>query len=75
MILLAALPHDHSLRNAPLIEIGAEYRWCGGRVASSWRPVRDVFTIAKNSYNELGPAWTTHDEWRATRAAKGLPHA
>jgi hypothetical protein len=64
---LAELSPEHPLRNAPLVEIGAEYRWCGGKVPTLWRPVRDAYLIAKSTYNELGPAWTQHDEWRATR--------
>lgn len=72
MTLLAQLPHDHPLRNAPLIDIGAEYRSRGGRMPSAWRPVRDAFLIARCTYNELSHVWTDHDDWRATRE---LDHA
>lgn len=67
---LAALPHDHPARNLPLIEIGAQCRWIGAKPGKGWRPVGKTWRIARRSFNDLGSAWTTWDEWRATRSPR-----
>jgi hypothetical protein len=64
IIYLNDLPPEHSLRNAPLIKIGAFYLACGSKV---WREVFPAFGIAKCTYNELGDVWTKWDKWKATR--------
>lgn len=63
---LQLLPVGHALRNTPLIDIGAERRWKRG---GSWKPVQHHWAIATCTFNDLGDAWTLHDEWRATKAA------
>lgn len=59
---LKALPYDHAARNSPLAVIGAEYRFEGTK---TWFDVKPSFGIAKNTFNQLGPAWTNKHEWRA----------
>ncbi len=54
MIILNELPAEHELRNRPLGEIGAEY--LAGQ-PPTWRSIAK-FRIARNTFNELGPAWT-----------------
>ncbi len=54
MIILNELPAEHELRNRPLGEIGAEY--LAGH-PPTWRSLAK-FRIARNTFNELGPAWT-----------------
>lgn len=65
MIVLNDLPREHQLRNAPLIDIGAESRFVRGK---TWRKVEQSWKIAKKSFNDLGPAWTASSVWRATVA-------
>lgn len=62
MIILSDLPKYHSLRNAPLADIGAEYRW---KNSKNWKRVAPTDRIATCTYNELSPAWTELHEWRA----------
>jgi hypothetical protein len=59
-IRLSDLPHDHPLRNTPLGALGAEYASSGRK---SRKRVTAHYRIARNTFNELGPAWTTHTEW------------
>ena len=59
--ILNDLPVDHVLRNTPLAEIGAEYRWVK---AKTWRRVLPSFRIATVSYNALGEVWTQGWIWR-----------
>ena len=63
-VILGDLHRDHALRNAPLKDIGAEYRWRG---AKAWKAVLPSFRIARSTYNDLGSAWTDSDGWRATK--------
>ena len=63
MILLATLPSDHTLRNKPLIEIGAQYKRYDSKV---WQDVTPPYGIAKKCYNDLASVWTEFDEWRST---------
>ena len=63
--LLGDLPEDDPLRNTALIDIGAEYRWKGG---GPWKAVTPNYKIARNTYNDLGPAQTQWSDWRATEA-------
>ena len=61
-MLLSELPYDHPLRNTPLIEINAEYQIRDSKI---WAKVTPPYGIAKKTYNELGPVWTTWDKWRS----------
>lgn len=64
-ILLADLPHEHKLRNTPLGEIGAEYRWKQDKSDKQWRTVQvGAPKLVKHTYNELGNSWTAFDDWR-----------
>ena len=66
MFILNDLSPDHVLRNSPLADIGAEYKWMEND-CKAWRPVSTgAPKIAKNTYNELGLAWTEHTLWRTT---------
>jgi len=64
--LLSELPGDHALRNAPLVAIGAQNRWPGSPPGKGWVTVGKQWRIASCSYNDLGPAWTGHLQWRAS---------
>lgn len=66
-IYLADLPIDHELRNKSLIEIGAEYQIKDSKV---WAKVMPAYGIAKKSYNQLGPVWTTWDKWKCVQNIK-----
>ena len=59
MKLLHELPPEHPDRNRPLA--GVRYRWRGSKGA--WSEVKPTFRIARNTYNELGPAWVEHDHF------------
>jgi len=61
------LPPEHSLRNKPLITIGAFYQANGAKV---WREVFPAFGIANKTFNELGEVWTKWDKWKATKDAE-----
>lgn len=65
-MILNDLPHEHPLRNTPLITIGAFYL---PKDAKVWREVFPAFGIAKNTFNELGEVWKTWDMWKATNDA------
>jgi len=58
---LKDLPVEHELRNTPLHEIKAEYRYLGSKL---WRQVRPAYGIAKKTFNQLASCWTDYDEWR-----------
>jgi hypothetical protein len=51
---LHELPYDHPNRNCPLA--GFYYRLNVG--GGGWREIKLSFRIAKNTYNQLGAAWT-----------------
>jgi len=63
MVRLDTLPQDHPLRNIPLCDIGAQYRWVYSK--GNPRPVLRAFGIARNAFNELGQVWTKEYEWYA----------
>lgn len=62
---LSALPPDHPLRNTPLVKIGAEYQWVRTEKPNDWHRVGPTYTIALNTFNELGATWTESYRWRA----------
>lgn len=68
---LKALPVEHSLRNAPLADIGAEYQWEKG---GPWKRVFRSFRIAGSTFNSLGTVWTNGWNWRAD-SASGVTNA
>lgn len=53
---LHELPLGHPQRNRSLV--GCWYRWKGAKV---WKEIKPSFRIARNTYNELGTAWTDND--------------
>lgn len=64
MIVLADLPHNHALRNTPLGEINACYRWVGDSPSVPWRTVQGgAPKLVNSTYNMLGKSWTEHDIW------------
>ena len=64
-IVLNTLPEDHPLRNTPLGELDAEYRWYKAADTAQWRTVRvGAPKLIPHTFNELGTAWTTWDIWR-----------
>ena len=58
--LLRALAVDHPDRNRLLV--GCFYRW-RGKARGGWKEVLPSFRIAKCCYNDLGFAWTEHNDW------------
>ena len=57
-------PSD-KLRNTPLGELNAEYRWKGAPESSPWRSVRlGAPNLVNFSFNQLGNTWTDSDWWR-----------
>jgi hypothetical protein len=62
---LSSLPREHELRNAPLLDIGAQLRWSGSPPGKGWKSVRKSWKVASLTYNDLGPAWTKDTQWRA----------
>jgi hypothetical protein len=60
---LKELPEKHPLRNMPLGEIKAEIRHI---LQTRWRSVA-AWKIAKNTFNELDPAWMECAQWRVNR--------
>lgn len=64
-IVLNTLPKEHSLRNTPLGELDAEYRWHKAAEAVLWRTVQvGAPKLVGHTFNQLGTAWTTWDIWR-----------
>jgi hypothetical protein len=61
---LSQLPIEHPLRNTPLVDIGAHYKYRDGKV---WQEIKATYGIAKVTYNQLGEAWTKYDIWKATK--------
>jgi hypothetical protein len=53
---LDMLPADHPDRNKPLV--GCWYKWREGK---AWNQIKMTYGIAKNTYNQLGPAWAAND--------------
>jgi hypothetical protein len=64
LILLSELPPEHRLRNTPLAQIRAEYQWVETKQPEQWHRVTPSFTIAKNTFNNLGSTWTLSYRWR-----------
>lgn len=63
-MILNDLPNDHPLRNKPLGEINAKYRWKGASDKVQWRTVQVGSPKLVNfTYNQLGPSWTDSDWW------------
>jgi hypothetical protein len=61
-IILNDLPHDHELRNKPLCEINAMYRYNGSKV---WHSIHVLGGIKNTiTYNDLAEVWTRHDIWK-----------
>lgn len=67
---LATLGREHPLRNMALADIQAEYRHRAGK---EWKRVLPKYRIARCTYNQLGPAWTDFDIWRAPSAPNATP--
>lgn len=62
--ILNDLPEKHPLRNKPLGEINAMYRWKKASEKAQWHTVQvGAPKLVKNTFNELGEAWTKHDWW------------
>jgi len=65
-LILNDLPENHPLRNKPLGEINAMYRWKKASEKAQWRTVQvGSPKLVKHTYNELGEAWTKYDWWTA----------
>lgn len=60
---LKELPKEHPLRDRLLGEIKAEYQLVDSKM---WCEVRPSFNIAKKTFNQLSPVWTTWDQWRVS---------
>jgi hypothetical protein len=58
------IPHDHPLRNKPLAKIGAQTRWKKTKADTGWKTIKHHWRISSCHYNDLGPAWITHSDWR-----------
>ena len=64
MLKLSNLPKGHVLRNTPLKDIKAKYRWKWAPPSSPWRTVEvGSPKLVNNTYNELGNSWTEFDDW------------
>lgn len=59
-MILSDLHREHPLRNTPLRTIQAE---CRNKQQKVWRSV-EKWAIGKNTFNELGSAWTDTAEFR-----------
>lgn len=62
MIRIGDMPEDEDTRNAPLVEVRAEYRPLTR--SYGWQRVTSAYHIAQRTYNQLGPVWTEGHEWR-----------
>lgn len=64
MIILNNLPENHELRNLPLKQIGAKYKWKGDSEKVPWRDVEvGAPKLVDSTYNQLGNSWTAFDWW------------
>jgi hypothetical protein len=64
LVILNDLEKDHILRNTPLGDLKAEYRWKGSETAR-WRSVIiGAPKLVKFTYNQLGTPLTDSDYWR-----------
>lgn len=65
VIILNDLEKDHPLRNTPLGELKAEYRWKGASETATWRSVIvGAPKLVNFTYNQLGSTWADFDYWR-----------
>jgi hypothetical protein len=64
LIFLNTLEPNHILRNTPLGEIKAKYRWKKASDNIAWRTVEvGAPKLVSYTFNQLGPAWTESDWW------------
>lgn len=64
MIILNDLDVRHPLRNTPLGEIDAKYKWKRASENVAWRTVQvGAPKIVNSTFNDLGMAWTEWDYW------------
>ena len=64
MQILNNLPIEHKLRNTPLGEIDAKYRWKKASENAQWRTVKvGAPKLVNFTFNQLGEAWTESDWW------------
>lgn len=64
MQILNNLPIEHELRNTPLGQINAKYRWKKASDMVQWRTVQVGSPKLVNfTFNQLGSAWTESDWW------------
>jgi hypothetical protein len=61
---LEYLAEDHPMRNAPLAEIGAQFKHCMGHEFKTVEPGRG---LAFDTYNTLQGAWLSFFEWRVPK--------
>lgn len=70
MQILNKLDADHPLRNTPLGELNAEYRWHGASPNAPWRTVKvGAPKLVSFTFNQLGEAWLA-DDWRVNEDIK-----
>ncbi len=60
---LNELSVDHPMRNVPLSQLKVRYQWDGGGV---FKDILPTFKISKSTFNQLGPAWTSHTNFYAS---------
>jgi hypothetical protein len=64
MVILNNLPVEHELRNTPLGEIKAKYKWKKASEKAAPRTVEvGAPKLVKFTFNQLGEAWTSSDWW------------
>ncbi len=61
MVNLEDLRWEHSMRNVPMVTLGAEMRTKGSR---DWVNMAK-FTVGGMSYNELSPCWRDSHDFQA----------
>lgn len=59
------LPKDHPIRNTRLDLLDPVYAVKGSK---GWRPMFPTFGIAKKTFNDLTPVWTSTDLWKTSNA-------
>lgn len=65
-VVLNDLNPKNILRNTPLKDINAKYRWKQASESAQWRTVEvGAPKLANKTFNDLGPAWTDSDWWIA----------
>jgi hypothetical protein len=64
-MILNDLPLEHPLRNTPLGEINAKYKWKKASETAPWLEVKvGAPKLATFTYNQLGETWTNSDWWK-----------